>query len=72
MLYSRYLKKRRRDLCRKILFAPAVDGTVIWKGRTAAEGRNTAAPGKCRSSRENIGIRKCTQPMIQQQVLMTG
>lgn len=71
VLYSRYLKKRRRDLCRKILFAPAVDGTVIWKGRTAAEGRNTAAPGKCRSSRENIGIRKCMRPMILRRISMT-
>lgn len=68
----RYLKKRRSDLCRKIPFAPAADGTAIWKGRTAAEGRNTAAPGKCRSIRGNNRIRKCTQPMIQQQVSMTG
>ena len=52
--------------------AQAVGGIAIWKGRTAAEEKNTGAPGKCRSISGNNRIRKCTQPMIQQQVSMTG
>ncbi len=36
-------------------------------------GKEYRRTGKmCRSIRGNDGIRKCTQPMIQQQVSMTG
>lgn len=40
--------------------------------REYIEAHGEHAPGKCRSIRGNNRIRKCTQPMIQQQVSMTG